>query len=115
MCRVCRSTILTGMLRCLSLLALAVCAGAQNPYTTFPKNYVLEFENQYVRISRVKYFPGDNLPVHSHPSLPSVYVYLTDGGPIKFIHITPKFTTERPAVKTGSVRFNRNFRIETHE
>jgi hypothetical protein len=42
-------------------------------------------------------------------------VYLTDGGPIRFIHKTPQFTLERPAVKAGGVRFNRNARVETHE
>jgi hypothetical protein len=103
------------MLRTTALFALAVLACAQQPYSTLPKNYTLEFENQWVRISRVKYSPGDRLPVHSHPSIPTVYVYLTDGGPIRFTHISPKFTIERPAVRAGGVRFNRNAKVETHE
>ena len=103
------------MPRLTSLFAVAVLACAQQPYSTLPRNYNLEFENQWVRISRVKYSPGDRLPVHSHPSIPTVYVYLTDGGPIRFIHIGPKFTIERPAVKAGGVRFNRNAKVETHE
>src|SRR5215510_13209883 len=97
-----------GMPRPTALFAVAVLACAQQPYSTLPANYKLEFENQWVRISRVKYSPGDRLPVHSHPSIPTVYVYLTDGGPIRFTHISPKFTIERPAVKAGGVRFNRN-------
>ena len=96
-------------------MVLAIHAFAQNPYATLPRNYQLEFENDYVRVSRVKYFPGDKLPVHSHPAIPTVYVYLTDGGPIRFVHKTPKVTIERSAVKAGSVRFNRNARVETHE
>jgi hypothetical protein len=103
------------MPRLTTLFAVAVLAFAQHPYSTLPRNYRLEFENQWVRISRVKYIPGDRLPVHSHPSIPTVYVYLTDGGPIRFIHISPKFTLERPAVKAGGVRFNRNAKVETHE
>jgi hypothetical protein len=67
------------MRRLMALLATAVLACAQNPYSILPKNYSLEFENDYVRISRVKYFPGDKLAVHSHPSIPTVYVYLADG------------------------------------
>jgi hypothetical protein len=97
------------------LLAAAVHALAQNPYSTLPRNYSLEFENEFVRVSRVRFSPGDRLPVHSHPPVPTVYVYLTDGGRVRFIHKTPSFTLERLGVKAGSVRFNRNARVETHE
>ena len=99
----------------MTLLAAAVMARAQQPYSTLPRNYTLALENESVRISRVKYSPGDKLPVHSHPSIPTVYVYLTDGGPIRFIHKTPKVTIVRAEVKAGQVRFNRNARVETHE
>lgn len=99
----------------MSLLAVAVLAHAQQPYSKLPRNYTLAFENESVRISRVKYFPGDKLPVHSHPSIPTIYVYLTDGGSIRFIHKTPKVTIVRPEVKAGGVRFNRNARVETHQ
>src|ERR1019366_4942334 len=102
------------MSRLITLLAVAIMACAQQPYFTLPQNYTLAFENESVRISRVKYSPGDKLPVHSHPSIPTVYVYLTDGGPIRFIHKTPKVTIVRAEVKAGQVRFNRNARVETH-
>ncbi len=103
------------MSRLLALLAVAAMARAQQPYSKLPRNYALAFENDSVRISRVKYSPGDKLPVHSHPSIPTVYVYLTDGGPIRFTHQTPQVTIVRDAVKAGQVRFNRNARVETHE
>jgi hypothetical protein len=97
------------------ILAIAAIALAQDLYTTLPKNYSLEFENDYVRISRVKFSAGEKLPVHSHPSIPTVYVCLTDGGPIRFTHQSPKFTIGRPTVKAGNVRFKRNAQVETHE
>jgi hypothetical protein len=103
------------MSRLMTLLALAVLTHAQQPYSTLPRSYSLALENDWVRVSRVKYSPGDKLPVHSHPSIPTIYVYLTDGGPIRFTHITPKVTIVRGEVKTGQVRFNRNARVETHE
>lgn len=103
------------MCRLLALLIFAIPAHAQNPYEILPRNYSVEFENDAVRVSRVRYFPGDRLAEHKHPSIPTVYVYLTDGGPIRFIHKTPKFTIERPEVKAGGVRFNRNAQVETHE
>jgi hypothetical protein len=103
------------MLRLTILLAAAVMARAQQPYSALPRNYTLAFENDSVRISRVKYSPDDKLPVHSHPSVPTVYVYLTDGGRIRFIHRTPNVTIVRDEVKRGQVRFNRNAQVETHE
>jgi hypothetical protein len=103
------------MSRLMILLAVATMARAQQPYSKLPRNYTLAFENDSVRISRVKYSPGDKLPVHSHPSIPTIYVYLTDGGPIRFTHKTPQVTIVRDAVKAGQVRFNRNARVETHE
>jgi hypothetical protein len=97
------------------LLLVSFAAFAQDPYSTLPKNYSIELENDYLRISRVKYVPGERLPEHAHPARPTVYVYLTDGGPVAFSHKTPKFELERPPVKAGAVRFNRNAQVETHE
>lgn len=41
-----------------------------------PKHYEVEFENDRVRILRVKYGPGEKSVMHSHP--PSVVIILTD-------------------------------------
>ena len=97
----------------LLLAATAYPASAQNPYTTAPKNYRLEFENESVRVSRAMFAPGDRLPVHDHPGNPTVFVYLTDGGPIRFTHVEPAFTVERPAVKEGAIRYHTGAK-ETH-
>ena len=94
------------------LLALACGLSAQDPFRVSPENYKLEFENKLVRVSRVSYRPGDKLPVHDHPALPTIYIYVTDGGPIVFGH--QEFTAlRRPAVKAGQIRFNRGNK-ETH-
>ncbi len=79
---------------------------AQSPYTVCPKNYRLELENDWVRVSRAMFAAGDKLPVHDHPAHPTVFVYLTDGGPIRFTHIQPEFNAERPAVREGGIRFH---------
>jgi hypothetical protein len=86
--------------RCLVLFAAFASGFALDPYKLLTRNYSLELENAYVRVSRVKY-SGEPLPEHSHPSIPTVYVYLTDGGPIRFIHKTPKFELERKAGLTA--------------
>jgi hypothetical protein len=101
-------------MRIAALSAAIILPGvAQNPYTVSPKNYRLEFENDWVSVSRAMFAPGDKLPVHDHPARPAVYVYLTDGGPIRFTHIQPQFTVERPPVKAGGIRFHTGAK-ETH-
>lgn len=78
-----------------------------------PDNYKLEFENEWVRLSRVIYKPGDTLPEHDHPALNTVYVYLTDGGEVRFGH--KKFpAAKRPPVKAGAVRYAKANQ-ETHD
>ncbi len=42
-----------------------------------PNHYELEFENEYLRIIRVKYSPGETSAMHSHE--PTVGVTLTGG------------------------------------
>ena len=73
----------------------------------------LEFENEWVRISRVTYPPFGKSKTHPHPATPTVYVYTTDGGPIRFLH-DEGYSIDRPAVKAGGIRFNRGM-AERHE
>lgn len=95
------------------LLVAAAFVRAQSPYEVAPNNYQLELENPYVRISRARYAPGDKLPVHTHPANPTVFVYLTDAGAIRFSHVTPEFTVERNPVTAGGVRYHTGA-AETH-
>jgi hypothetical protein len=97
----------------LLILAAIGPALAQDPFTVAPKNYRMEFENEWVRVSRAMFFPGDKLPVHDHPANPTVFVYLTNGGSIRFTHIQPVFTVERQPVKAGAIRFHTGA-TETH-
>jgi hypothetical protein len=93
--------------RALLLSALTVSAAfAQDPCK-------LEFENRWVRVSRVSYAPFGKSKTHDHPAHPSVYVYTTDGGPIRFLH-AEGYSIDRPAVKAGGIRFNRGM-VEQHE
>jgi hypothetical protein len=97
------------MLRCLLCLLLAGAAAfaEEDPCK-------LEFENDWVRVSRVTYPPfGKSKTKHNHPAIPTVYVYLNDSGPIRFKH-DEGVVIERRAVKAGQIRFNRGM-VETHE
>jgi len=86
----------------------------QDAYKTAPDNYRLEFENEWTRISRATFRPGDKIPVHEHPPSATIYVYLTDGGKIRFSHSTPNRVVERPEVKAGAIRFTRGM-AEIHD
>jgi hypothetical protein len=98
----------------LSVALATAVIGAQEPTVAAPKNYRLEFDNDYVRVIRASLAPRDHIPVHQHPTFPTVYVYLTDAGPTRFTHITPSYTIERAPVRAGGVRYNRNPHEETH-
>ncbi|MDP8983270.1 MAG: hypothetical protein M3O35_22065 [Acidobacteriota bacterium] len=85
--------------------ALAVVWG-QDPFTIAPTHYHLEFENPWVRVSRISYKVHDKAPLHDHPAVPVVFVYTTDSGPIRFRDDKMGAVT-RPAAKAGTIRVTR--------
>lgn len=79
-----------------------------------PRSYTPEFENARVRVTRVRYAPREKIASHDHPANPTVYVYLRDSGPVRFIHTgEEEFTLTRPAVRAGGFRLSRGAQ-ETH-
>lgn len=107
------------MNRLLRLVA-AVCfllpsALAQDPLRALPQTYQLEFENAWVKVTRVHYGPHEKIPAHDHTQMASAYVYLNDSGPVIFKHIGLSYgAVTRPATKTGSFRLYQGLK-ETHE
>lgn len=88
------------------LLGVGVAA-AQNPLQSLPRNYQLEFQNQMLRVVRVHYGPHQKLPVHDHPPGPTIWVYLDNAGPVRFLHVAPNdYPLERPAVRQGGFRID---------
>src|SRR5215211_5530587 len=81
---------------------------------TEPRAYRPEFENARVRVTRVRYAPREKIAVHDHPAVPTVYVYLRDAGPVRFVHLGEEpFTLTRPAVRAGGFRLSKGAQ-ETH-
>jgi peptidoglycan-N-acetylglucosamine deacetylase len=83
---------------------------AEDPYRVAPGNCHFVFENEWARATRVTFSPHDQLPVHQHPPTPTtVYVYVTDGGPIRFNHVTGDnvagLSVVRKPVLAGGIRF----------
>ena len=94
-------------------LALSVTVRAQEGATILPKNYRVQFENAWVKITAVRYEPMQKLPAHAHTPNPSVYVYLNDGPAVTFSHVGGKPAT-RPATRAGAFRIYRGLQ-EVHE
>ncbi|HWG20405.1 MAG TPA: hypothetical protein VG225_07720 [Terracidiphilus sp.] len=96
--------------RCLVLFAAATLLTwplrAQDPVKEFPQNYKLILENDQVTVIRAHYGPHEHVAVHEHSSYPTVYVYLSDSGPVRFDQLqVPAFSNVRPPVHAGDFQF----------
>ena len=108
-------------MRALLLAALLLNFNAfalrQDPLKVAPDAYRLQFENEWVKVTRVYYGPRAHVPLHDHSRLPAAYVYLNDSGPINFKHAgwEHPVLTRRPT-KAGSFRLSPTTAVgETHE
>ncbi|MGH9530599.1 MAG: hypothetical protein ACRD2S_11860 [Terriglobales bacterium] len=49
---------------------------SEDPVRVDPRHYTVEFENDRVRVLRIRYEPGEKSVMHSHPE--SIGVFLTE-------------------------------------
>jgi quercetin dioxygenase-like cupin family protein len=70
-----------------------------DPVKVDPKHYKVEFENEHVRVLRIKYGAGEKSVMHTHPE--SIAVFLTDAHG-KFTY--PDGRTEDIDAKAGTVQ-----------
>ncbi len=87
-------------------VSLSVSVGvAQDALTVSPDAYRLEFENAWVKVTRVIYGAHTVIAPHHHTERASAYVYLNDGPPVLFKHEgLPYAGVTRPATAAGSFR-----------
>lgn len=105
------------MMRLVTVMLMLASVGlvAQDAITTLPDNYKLQFENDHVRVTRVHYAAKAKLPPHTHTSLASAYVYLSDSGPVAFKHVGADYgVVTRQPVMARSFRLYRGVE-EIHE
>lgn len=73
----------------------------ENAVTAFPDHYKVEFENDQVRVIRIKYGPGEKTGMHDHGA--GVVVNLSDMG-VKFT--LPDGTTQQDNTATGTATWS---------
>jgi hypothetical protein len=77
---------------------------AQDPTVAFPNNYRTVLDNDDVLVLRAHYGPHETVAVHDHSGHPTVYVYLNDSGPVRFVHEPENVILTRPPTHTGAYR-----------
>lgn len=102
-------------IRLLVMIAVVVVTRAQDPLKTLPDAYTRVFENSAVDVIRAYYRPHEKLTVHDHSQFPTVYVYLSSSGPVRFTHVEQNpFTMVRRPLQMGMFRVSPG-RLEKHQ
>jgi hypothetical protein len=99
--------------RKLASFLLATAAFAQHS-APLPPNYKVILNNADALVQRVHYGPHEFVPMHDHPAVATVYVYLNNSGVVDIKHEGPDaFTVHRPPTQTGAFRVSPG-RFERH-
>lgn len=98
-----------------TLILLSLTAFGQDPTKVAPDAYKLDFENEWVKVTRVHYAPHAKIAAHDHTETGAAYVYLNDSGKVVFKHINLSYgAITRPETKAGSFRLYKAVK-ESHE
>jgi len=98
-------SLLRRALTAILLFAFNCPCNAQDPLKAYPNNYKLALDNSHIRVLRCHYGPHEKVGVHNHSNYPTIYVYLSDSGEVRFSHVEEHaFVMTRPPVKKGAFR-----------
>lgn len=99
----------------IGVVVMGLVVTADERRTDLANAYRIEFENAWVRVTRVVYEPRQKLPAHTHTPLPSAYVYLNDGPAVRYSHVgSHNIVATRPPTRAGAFRVFRGI-DEVHE
>lgn len=108
------------MTRHASILMLTAAVGTlvvQHPIAAAQDSagvYRTQFENEWVRLIRVRYPANAKVPVHGHPPSVTTYVYLSESSPVRFTHFGSRsHVVTRQPTTPGAFRVSRGG-DETH-
>ncbi len=88
----------------LPVALLCSAAAAQDATIAFPNNYRKVLDNADVTVVRVHYRPHEFVGVHDHSDHPTIYIYLNDSGPVRFVHEPENVVLTRPPTHAGAYR-----------
>jgi quercetin dioxygenase-like cupin family protein len=92
----------TALLALLTLVSFSAHAQTAQP---LPPNYKTIFENSDVLVMHVHYGAHEFVPMHDHPSVSTLYVYLSNSGVVDIIHDGPNAAiVHRPPTHIGAFR-----------
>lgn len=97
-------------------VVMATLAAGDLPVQAQPNGvYQTQFENDWVRVIRVRYPANTKVPTHGHPSTVTTYVYLSESSPVRFTHHGGRtHVVTRQPTTPGAFRVSRGG-DETHE
>ena len=79
----------------------SIAAFAEDAVVADPEHYTVEFENDKVRIIRVKYGPGEKSAMHTHG--PNVAIFLTSS---KVVFTLPDGTSVDASTEKGATQWS---------
>lgn len=86
------------------LLAFGWCASVSAQTGTLPPNYTIVVDNADVLVQQVHYAPHETVPMHDHPAVTTVYVYLDDDQGFDILHEGAEKPAHRPPAHAGAFR-----------
>src|ERR1700761_800259 len=90
------------LLRIAGILGFTAVSFAQTP---LPPNYKTILNNTDVQVMHVHYGAHEFVPMHDHPAVSTIYVYLNHSGEVDLIHEGPgAVTAHRPPTQPGAFR-----------
>jgi hypothetical protein len=97
------------------LLLLSGILSSKAQQASLPSNYTTILTTPSFRVISVHYGPHEKVPVHDHPEIPTVYVYLNNSSPVRIDHAeeAKPFSIVRPPTKKGAFRVSAGS-IERH-
>lgn len=84
----------------IAAMSFSTISIAEDGVVADPKHYSVEFENDRIRVIRIKYGPGEKSVMHTHG--PNMAVFLTDG---KVRMTFPDGTSAEATTTAGSVEW----------
>lgn len=90
-------------MRIVTIAAYLLTATSLAAQSSLPPNYKTIYSNSNVVVMHVHYGAHEFVPMHDHPAVSTIYLYLNNSGPIDIIH-EDGVVAHRPPTQLGALR-----------